>query len=790
MQRRNPSHLNKAGPTLVLLAIVLLGFGLRLHRLGDQNVWWDEGHAIWTARQSLAEATDITAHDVHPPLYLWMLHCWLHLVGESEFAVRYLSLIGGMLSVSLTYVVARRLIGRRAAMLATLLIATARFHIWWSQEARMYIWATFFALLSIHFFTRLRRDQAVAWWAYVLSSIAAMYTLYLSVLILVLQNLFALITVWRKPGSRRFLYHWGIGQLSLVVLYTPWLYMALRYTRTDVAKTAFPFQQVWQLYGTVLVTGISTDLSQYTWLLLAFGLLAVAGIGLLFFDRQQPQRYGFAGWEIGLLLLLPLVIPPLVVYALSIPRGIFYSPKPEARYLLLFAPVFYILLAGTMAGFWQKGWRGRLVSAIAVALVLGTFVSVLPEYYVGRYLRDEYQTAMATLQAYARPDDGVLVVSGDRYPIFLYYYDRRFPEGDGPTVYLLPRHSTQFTADNVETELGSLSEQHERLWLASVERALQDPDNVVAQWLDARWAAVLHVSQGHNYLRLYADEGTRPVIDIGAASPQDVFGGPVLPLGTDIVVAGYDLPTGEFRPGDVVRPGLYVQARTGPADVRYALSVEWVHSSGRVIEQQTLDVPPVLEQGHYVRVSPAFAVYEYTPSGRYWVELHGTGDSPAQVRFSAGQVTQSRRLPTRSIGTEHAATLGEGRVAFLGYTTHPANILAGGMLTVDLFWRAERQLEQNYTVFVHLLGPYNPATGGPLWAQDDSYPLANGHPTSRWQPGRTVPDRHTLDVPQDTPPGTYQVEVGLYEASTGERLPVDGSEQDRILLKDVQVVAP
>jgi 4-amino-4-deoxy-L-arabinose transferase-like glycosyltransferase len=785
--------LNKLGPTAVLLAIVLLGFGLRLHRLGDQNIWWDEGHAIWTARQRLTETTDITAHDVHPPLYLWMLHWWLALTGESEFAVRYLSVIGGMLTISLTYVVARRLIGRRAAMLATLLIATARFHIWWSQEARMYIWATFFALLSIHFFTRLRHAQTTTWWSYVLSSIAAMYTLYLSVLVLLLQNLFVAITVWRKPKSRQFLYHWGISQLSIMVLYTPWLYVALRYTRTGIAKTAFPFHQVWQLYGTVLATGISTDLGQYTWLLLTFGVLALAGIALLFFDRQQPQRYGFGGREIGLLLLLPIVTPPLVVYALSIPRGVFYSPKPEARYLLLFAPLFYILLAGTMAGFWQKGWHGRLMSVVSILLVLGTFVSVLPEYYVGRYLRDEYQTAMTTLAAYARPSDAVLVVSGDRYPIFLYYYNRRFPDGDGPPVYLLPEHSTLFTKDNAETELGPLAERHERLWLASVERTLQDPDNVAERWLDAHLTSVLHVSQGHNYLRLYADEGTRPVIDIRTAPPAQVVSGPVVGLGEGIAATGCDLPTAEFRPGDVVRPGIYAHARlqqSDTPDVAYRIVAEWVHSSGQIIERQTLDVPPVVDENHYVRVSPAFAVYEYTPPGRYWVELHGIEDSASQTRIPAGQVTQSRGLPARKVGTEHGATLGEERVTFLGYTVHPSsNVRAGRTLTVDLFWRAEHPLQRNYTVFVHLLGAYNPATGGPLWTQDDSYPLEGGHPTSRWQSGQTVPDRHTLDIPENTPPGVYQIEVGLYDASTGERLPVDGSDEDRIVLDSIQVVA-
>ena len=155
-------HLNNPKPTLILLVILLLAFGLRLYRLGDQSIWWDEGHAIWAARQGLAQAAGITARDVHPPLYLWMLSIWMRAAGESEFAVRYLSLIGGVLTVAVTFVAARRLIGRRAALLATLLIAAARFHIWWSQEARMYVWAAFACLLSTLFMLRLRHGNGRA----------------------------------------------------------------------------------------------------------------------------------------------------------------------------------------------------------------------------------------------------------------------------------------------------------------------------------------------------------------------------------------------------------------------------------------------------------------------------------------------------------------------------------------------------------------------------------------------------------------------------------------------------
>lgn len=758
-------------PRLSLLAILLLGFGLRLHRLGEQPVWWDEGHAVWAARQSLYETTRITAHDVHPPFYLWLLHGWLRLAGESEFAVRYLSLIGGMLTVALVYVVARRLIGRRAALLAALLLSTARFHIWWSQEARMYVWAAFWGLLSVYWFTQLGRGGLRAWWGYVLSGAAALYTLYLSVLVLLIQNLFVVLTVWRKPRRGHQLFTWMLWQLGVLLLYAPWLYLALPRIRHDTAKAPFTFAQVWQLFGTVLTTGISTDLERYTGLLIAFGLLALTGILLLVLDRTQPQRYGLLGWEVALLLALALIAPPMVVYGLSIPRGFFYSPKPEARYLLLFAPYFYILLAATLAGLWPKGrWR-RVLSALALVLVLVTWVGVLPQHYAGRYLRDDMRSAMRALAVYARPDDAVLLVSGDRYPVFLYHYNRAFPGGDGPTVYLMPRYSARFSAETVDAELAPLHEQHERLWLASVERAMQDPDNLVESWLNARRTAVLNVDQDYNFLRLYTLDGALPALRVDAEPQFPVLSG-IRGL------LGYDLPVQEFRPGDVLQAAIYVQAESTPD-----LTVYLVDPQGQRIDQRALTT---LSQDP-VRQPLAFPIYAYTTPGRYHFEVCG-GVLEVCETMPAGRVTASKRLPTGKPAVAHPVDLGAGRVRFLGYTLSDETVRAGKNLTVDLHWQAQTALDRPYTVFAHLLGPYNPATSGPLWAQHDSQPLDGGHPTTRWLPGQTVIDRRTLEIGADTPPGVYQIEVGLYDAATGDRLAVAGDEDNRILLVEVQVV--
>jgi hypothetical protein len=51
-------------------------------------------------------------------------------------------------------------------------------------------------------------------------------------------------------------------------------------------------------------------------------------------------------------------------------------------------------------------------------------------------------------------------------------------------------------------------------------------------------------------------------------------------------------------------------------------------------------------------------------------------------------------------------------------------------------------------------------------------PRGGAYPTTRWRPGEVVVDPYAIILPDDLPPGEYPVEVGLYLAETGQRLPV------------------
>lgn len=104
----------------------------------------------------------------------------------------------------------------------------------------------------------------------------------------------------------------------------------------------------------------------------------------------------------------------------------------------------------------------------------------------------------------------------------------------------------------------------------------------------------------------------------------------------------------------------------------------------------------------------------------------------------------------------------------------PATLASASQVSLGLYWQGLRIPQDAYTVFVHLIGP-----DGQLVTQADSPPQAGRYPTNAWDSAEQVEDKHDLILPDNLLPGEYQLMVGLYRPSDGQRLPVrraDGTE--------------
>jgi len=105
------------------------------------------------------------------------------------------------------------------------------------------------------------------------------------------------------------------------------------------------------------------------------------------------------------------------------------------------------------------------------------------------------------------------------------------------------------------------------------------------------------------------------------------------------------------------------------------------------------------------------------------------------------------------------------KVILTGAVLQQRSLSRGEIFGITLRWEATQNLDQRYAVFLHLIGP-----NGNLVAQDDRLPHL---PTTDWVPGIGTVDPHQMTVPQEAPPGRYQIRAGMYpEGEPGNRLPV------------------
>jgi len=117
----------------------------------------------------------------------------------------------------------------------------------------------------------------------------------------------------------------------------------------------------------------------------------------------------------------------------------------------------------------------------------------------------------------------------------------------------------------------------------------------------------------------------------------------------------------------------------------------------------------------------------------------------------------------------------DNQLLLLGYDLDRRQLRPGETLELSLTWQCLNRMDEDYTVFVHILGEQQC-----IWGQEDIGPVHGTYPTSQWKEGEIIEDIHSVQLSYEAPPGEYQIEVGLYLLSTMARL--------RVLDEEMRVV--
>lgn len=741
----------------MICVVLLLAHQLRVYRLGDANLNWDEGYSTWLVGLPLAEMIETTARDVHPPAYYLLLRLQRTFTGNGEFVLRYPSALLGVLATAAAFGLARTLGGWPVGLLAALLLALSRANIEISQLMRMHMLAGVFSvgalwaaalILSPHarFAGRRWRREAI----YIACTAGALHSFYLAVVLPLATNLAFVLIWWRRGRPWPLLWRWAVVQTLTALLFLPWALYAVQRMHGWNAEQPTSFVFFLQVYLVTLTTGISAHWEAFFPLVLA--VVGALGVGAGAVYRADDRRDGL------ILLLAALLMPILVVFLLTLPVHNLGRPL-AARYLLMLSASFYVLLAWGLVTLWRTHSRtahGAAVAGLLLALsaaLLGTSTA-----YDNRILRDQFASAVDTLRAHRQADDALILHNDRAWTALAALY----PGGDWLNI----PHEASISTDFAAYLLEPLWAQSDGVWLLRTAEALvNDPQNIIATWLAERAVTVAEWAFNEGTLTFYARTPQRASTAYDLA---DDFSPPP-PLGAEAAAAGLlsaALPLPEYPQGDAVTLALY-WSQPPTAEISLALV-------GQAADQ-TATFPPPPPAAGLTRQSVSLRLTPDLPPGEYRVLLAASSIELGRFRLMPWVRTESAAAET--IDHPLLARFGDA-IHLLGYSLRDEALVPGADVEITLFWRTDTSLTERYKVSAFVLGgQFNPATNTPLWGQQDAEPLQWTLPTTRWPPGEIIADTYRFVLDSAAPPGEYVLGVALYGAVDGVRLAAYTTDQ-------------
>ncbi len=480
-----------------LFLLLLFAFAIRISGLTAQSLWRDEVDALRFSQAPLASlASNFTRPGWNGPLFYVLLRGWVACAGSSEFSMRYISLLWSVLGVAMLYRLGRSWFlppadGPTIAGVASLLMASAPYMVWYAQEAKMYAMLPTLVIATLYLYHRALRDADWRLWPAVI--VLTWITAGVHVIGALLVPLMAvLLVVWwplargpigrgtegrvraaRGRSVRQALLALACGALPMLAA-LPWAWPLL----VRGASIGHHFKPLPEMAVTTLYAfgrGIASAGGLWPVGLALFFLLAGtflwSGGGLHTrlqalmrrrWDRVGEGAYVCAAWAW-------LAVPLLGLYAISTRVPLFVD-----RYLIWTGPALYLLMA---RGYEQLRRRSVLLAAVCLVAFLGLNGWALWEQSATPF-KSDFRAAAAHVRQHRQPGELVLFHISYVRETFEYYYGDASPAADGvPT-------DGQTTPEAVDAAMRARTAGHEVVWLVLSEPEMWDARGMTVAWLD------------------------------------------------------------------------------------------------------------------------------------------------------------------------------------------------------------------------------------------------------------------------------------------------------------------
>lgn len=384
----------------MLIAVFIIAFLIRLIAI-DQSLWLDEATTakVVTSYNPIHMLFEFSRYDFHPPGYYLFMQLWTTLAGSSEIALRLPSIIFSLLTGFVIFQIGKYLKDEKTGIWAAIFFLFNPLIIYYSQEARMYMMATFFLTLTFYFYLKLiseKKDLARNIFLINILQFLSFATYYGSIFVISAMYVWLL---YKKKYRLFFLTYPGVHLAILV-------FIPLVYFQYLNAKQALSFMPNWSfVLGTVTAKNllliplkfsigrISFEPKYLYYLVSGLWSLVVFGSAYLGYLKNKKLAFFF---------LYPIVIATLFS---------FFTPLLQYFRFVYFIPVLSVLLA---LGAGNLKHRYILLAGF---VIFSCIYLLFPQHH-----REDWKTLAKTL----KPNESVFIIPSFSDPVRYYNTSIRF----------------------------------------------------------------------------------------------------------------------------------------------------------------------------------------------------------------------------------------------------------------------------------------------------------------------------------------------------------------------------